>query len=100
MVGKYFSPEQKSRGFTLREVNVTQKGKTTRTERSLTAIKDLLRRTRDLPVGTVPPHKNIPGRLRKTSTTEGSLLKREVTKKPSITWSKLKKSSQFLFRTF
>lgn len=91
MVGKYLSTEEKSRVLALREENVTQKEIARRTGRSLTAIKDLLRRARDLPDGGVPLHKNIPGRPRKTSTTTDRLLKRKVTIKPAITSSELKK---------
>ena len=91
MVGKYFSPEEKGRVLALGEENITQKEISRRTGRSVYAIKDLFRRTRHLPGGTVPPHKNIPGRLRKTSATADRLLKRKVTIKLSITSSELKK---------
>ena len=91
MVGKYLSMEEKSRVLALRKENVSQKEIARRTGRSLTAIKDLLRRARDLPDGEVPLHKNIPGRPRKTSTNTDRLLKRKVTIKPGITSSELKK---------
>ena len=90
MVGKKISPEEESRVLVLRKENVTQKDIARRTGGSLTAIKYLLWQSRDLPVGTVPPHNNIPGRPRKTLTTTDSLLKREISIKPSTTSSKLK----------
>ena len=61
MVGKYFSTDEKSRALALGEEHVMQKEIARRIGSSLTAIKDMLRRTRYLPFGTVPPHKNIPG---------------------------------------
>ena len=75
----------------LEKKNVTQKEITRRTGTSLTAIKDLLWRTFDLPVGTVPPHKNIPGRPKKTSITTDRLPKRKLTLKPLMTSLELKK---------
>ena len=85
MVKTHISDIEKARIIEARENGYTVPEITKKFKRGKTAIFSLLKRHRDDPSSSVPPHRKIPGRPVKLSKTTLKLLKINLTKNPFLT---------------